>query len=303
MTTCMSCSISSTVRPRSSRSRCTNAVKSARLLRVHAGRRLVEQQRASAPSRAPARPRGGAGRRTTGCARTPRRPAPAGRRSAGSRARARRRVRSSRRRPGVRRTLRTMPPLRRQCMPTSTFSSAVIVVEQADVLERAADAELRDLVRRAGPRASCPSKTISPRRRRVDAGEHVEEGRLAGAVRADQADDRASRHREVDVVAGDQAAELLAQRARLEQVLAAVRRRRPRTAAWASSGTRAAHVLALDAELELGLPLACSGSGPAAAAASSSRSRRRRSGTRTSARRCSCRAVLLISSPIAARPW
>ena len=43
-TTFMSCSISSTVRPRSSRILRTNAVNAARLLRVHAGGRLVEQQ-------------------------------------------------------------------------------------------------------------------------------------------------------------------------------------------------------------------------------------------------------------------
>ena len=55
------------------------------------------------------------------------------------------------------------------------------------------------------------------RGRLVDAGEHVEERRLAGAVRPDQADDRALRHREVDVVDGDEAAELLAEPLGLEQ--------------------------------------------------------------------------------------
>ena len=65
-------------------------------------------------------------------------------------------------------------------------------------------------------------RTRLARGRLVDAGQHVEEGRLAGAVRADQADDRAARDREVDVVDGDEAAELLAQpgspRARLVAV-------------------------------------------------------------------------------------
>src|ERR687884_115471 len=56
------------------------------------------------------------------------------------------------------------------------------------------------------------------RRRLVDARQHVEEGRLAGAVRADQADDRAARNEEVDVVDGDEAAELLPELLRLEQV-------------------------------------------------------------------------------------
>ena len=44
ITTFMSCSIRSTVRPLSSRTRRTNAVKSRRLLRVHPGGGLVEQQ-------------------------------------------------------------------------------------------------------------------------------------------------------------------------------------------------------------------------------------------------------------------
>ena len=63
------------------------------------------------------------------------------------------------------------------------------------------------------------------RRRRVDAGQHVEERRLARAVRADQADDRAARHREVDVVEGDQAAELLAQPCGDEEVVGVLERR------------------------------------------------------------------------------
>ena len=48
------------------------------------------------------------------------------------------------------------------------------------------------------------------RSRLVDAGEHVEERRLAGAVRADQRHDRAARDREVDIVGRDEPAELLA---------------------------------------------------------------------------------------------
>ncbi len=48
------------------------------------------------------------------------------------------------------------------------------------------------------------------RRRLVDAGQHVEERRLARAVRPDQRDHLAARHREVDVVDRDEAAELLA---------------------------------------------------------------------------------------------
>ena len=93
------------------------------------------------------------------------------------------------------------------------------VVEEADVLERPRHAERRDLVRRA--RGDVDVLEEDPARGRlVDAGQDVEEGRLAGAVRADQADDRAARDREVDVVHGDEAAELLAHLDRLEQRLA-----------------------------------------------------------------------------------
>jgi hypothetical protein len=52
----------------------------------------------------------------------------------------------------------------------------------------------------------------------VDAGDHVEECRLAGPVRADQADDRVPPDGEVDRVDGDQAAEFLAQGLDDEQV-------------------------------------------------------------------------------------
>ena len=56
-------------------------------------------------------------------------------------------------------------------------------------------------------------------RRVIDAGDLVEERRLAGAVRADQGDDPAARDREVDVVRGDQPAELLADLRRHEEVV------------------------------------------------------------------------------------
>ena len=52
-------------------------------------------------------------------------------------------------------------------------------------------------------------ESISPVGRRVGAGDHVEEGRLAGAVRADERDDRAARDVEVDVVDRQQATEPL----------------------------------------------------------------------------------------------
>ena len=75
--------------------------------------------------------------------------------------------------------------------PTMTFSSAVIVGEEPDVLERAGDAQLGDLRTASCRRAARPSNRISPLGRLVDAGHHVEAGGLAGAVRPDQAEDLA----------------------------------------------------------------------------------------------------------------
>src|SRR5262249_3259929 len=92
------------------------------------------------------------------------------------------------------------------------------VVEEADVLERAPDPQPGHPVRREPCRVVAVEDDLA-RGRRVHAGEHVEEGGPACALRADQARDSACRDREVDVVARDQAAELLAKLARLEQRL------------------------------------------------------------------------------------
>jgi hypothetical protein len=83
------------------------------------------------------------------------------------------------------------------------------VLEEPDVLEGAADASLRERVRRLAGEvlAAEGDRAVG---RLVDPGEHVEERRLAGPVGADQADDRACRDEEVHVVDGDEAAELLA---------------------------------------------------------------------------------------------
>ena len=83
------------------------------------------------------------------------------------------------------------------------------VLEEPDVLERAAHAALRDRMRRLAGDVLAREDDL-PRRGLVDAGEHVEERRLPRAVRADEADDRALGDGEVDVVHGGQAAELLA---------------------------------------------------------------------------------------------
>src|SRR5581483_4214493 len=90
------------------------------------------------------------------------------------------------------------------------------VLEEPDVLKRAADAALGEDVRRP-VREILVREDDSARRRLVDAGEHVEERRLSGAVRADEADDRPLWHDEVDIVDRDEAAELLAHRKRLKK--------------------------------------------------------------------------------------
>src|SRR5207244_5628385 len=93
------------------------------------------------------------------------------------------------------------------------------VLEEADVLERAPDSALRERVRRlAGDVLAVEHDAAAARP--VDTGEHVEEGRLARTVGADQARHGAALDREVDVVDGDETAELLAQPSRLEQRVA-----------------------------------------------------------------------------------
>ena len=80
--------------------------------------------------------------------------------------------------------------------------------EEPDVLERPPDPELDDRVRGLPDDLGAVEHDRAGRRH-VDAGDLVEERRLAGAVRPDQRDDRAARDREVDVVGRDEAAELL----------------------------------------------------------------------------------------------
>ena len=87
-------------------------------------------------------------------------------------------------------------------------------LEQADVLEGAAHAQLGDRVGGQSRHLAAVEHDLAGGRR-VGAGEHVEEGGLAGAVGPDQADDAAAGNGEVDVVARHQAAELLAHLLRL----------------------------------------------------------------------------------------
>src|SRR6185503_7742406 len=78
--------------------------------------------------------------------------------------------------------------------------------EEVDVLERPRDAAADDPVRR-GAQEILPVELHGARIRRVEAGDHVEDRRLAGPVRADQARDRALLDVERHRVQRDDAAE------------------------------------------------------------------------------------------------
>src|SRR6202035_687333 len=78
----------------------------------------------------------------------------------------------------------------------------------ADVLERARDAKLGGSIW-LGARDVATFEDNPARGRHVHAGDAVEQGRLAGAVRADQREDLALRHIEADLIYGRQAAEAL----------------------------------------------------------------------------------------------
>src|SRR5438876_3208370 len=89
------------------------------------------------------------------------------------------------------------------------------VLEETDVLKSAGDAESGDLVGWP-PRDVGPGEDDPPAGGFVQARDDVEEGRLAGAVRSDEADDRPFRDREVDRAHRDESTELLGDRHRLE---------------------------------------------------------------------------------------
>ena len=189
------------------------------LARVHAGGRFVEQQQARA--RWPVRVRSpGAGdwRRTA--------------RSAGDRARGARRdpnSPSSSSRAAVRplpsrharraapSMIASSPALVRGTMPASTFSSTVIWLNRRWFWN--VRAMPQRVTRCGGRRADVGvlGETDRARRRRMDAGQDIEERRLARAVRADDADDLARIDIEIDGLQRVQAAEILAQPAHLQQ--------------------------------------------------------------------------------------
>ena len=90
------------------------------------------------------------------------------------------------------------------------------VGKQCHVLERAADADLGDPVRRARQDARAFHQDVAGGRL-VEPGQAVEERGLAGAVRADQAEDSALVHVERHAVQRDDAAEYHAHVAYHEQ--------------------------------------------------------------------------------------
>ena len=131
------------------------------------------------------------------------------RRASASRTAARRRAAARSRRGRRSRAPRAPPPRRRRprvCAPTRTLSSTVIVLNSSTFWK------VRAIPRRTIPctgvfSSVSPAKSDVALVRRVQPRDHVERGRLAGAVRADQADDLALRHVERDPVEGDDPAE------------------------------------------------------------------------------------------------
>ena len=90
--------------------------------------------------------------------------------------------------------------------PTITFCSTVIVREERQVLEGAADAEAGDAMRRHGEQRPAVKLDLSAAGN-VEPAHAVEERRLAGAVGADEADDLALADVEGHAVQGHDAAE------------------------------------------------------------------------------------------------
>ena len=104
---------------------------------------------------------------------------------------------------------------RLRCSAMRTFSSTVRCGNTAEIWNERTS-PMRAIAAGREPVISRPLKKIWPRVGRQEVREQVEAGRLAGAVRADQRVDRAATHRQVDVLDGDEALELLGEPARLE---------------------------------------------------------------------------------------
>ena len=181
---------------------------------IHAGRRLVEREQLAARWRARARSRAGAGRRRAGCRRRRWR-ARGCRRSRAARATRFSMSLSSCRVRLVAQHRADHARTRAHVAPDHHVLERRQIGEQADVLEGARDAGGGDLVRlEPGERAAVERERA--RVGRVDPGQHVEQRRLAGAVRADQAVDLARRDGERHLVQRLHAAEALADAARPE---------------------------------------------------------------------------------------
>ena len=127
------------------------------------------------------------------------------------------------------------------CMPTCTFSIDVIVRNSLMFWNVRA---MPALVTRSARLAvmSCAVEDDPAGRRPVEAGEAVEERRLARAVRADERDDRLLGHAERDVVDRDEAAEDLRDVRGLEQGAAAAVES-PRRAARCAARSCLAHLV------------------------------------------------------------
>ena len=193
--------------------------------------------------------------------------------------------RSSRRTNGVCRIEPVMRAFMRQWWPTMHVLEHGHRLEQLDVLERARDAGLGDDVRRLRGDVA-PVEHDLTRRRLVEAGHAVEERRLAGAVGADDRDDRLVRDGEVDVVDRHEAAEALGDahrpRGRLPFVPTSLTAPSPRSAS-PRTRPRAARSCACGSA---GSPRAAAPSSPAAG---SRRCRTRSTSRRTRGRTCRAR--------------
>src|SRR5205807_8807022 len=90
------------------------------------------------------------------------------------------------------------------------------VAEQSTDLKAAHQAASRNLVRLEPQQRASIEKNVAAVRR-IEAGNEVDERRLAGAVRSDQPADLARRDRKIDVVGCQQPAEAFDQVARFEE--------------------------------------------------------------------------------------
>ena len=193
-----------------------SAISSRGLARVHAGGRFVEQQQA----RAGGQRAGDLQAPPVGVGQRDRRPiaraAPAATRTVAAVPVARRSAAAfSARAPGSASMIASSPPRVRGTMPASTFSSTVIWLNRRWFWN--VRAMPQRVTRCGGRRADVGVLGEADRagRRRMDAGQDIEECRLARAVRADDADDLARLDIEVDGLQRMQAAEILAQSAHL----------------------------------------------------------------------------------------